>query len=283
MTSGLHLTDVVRRPPLRPWSDGGKIPWHEPGFSRRMLHEHLTQEHERASRPAPAIAAEVAWLHESLLGGRPSRVLDLGCGPGLYTSALARRGHTCTGVDFGPASIAHARETAHGEGLDCTYIEADLRAASFGDGHDLALLIQGELHTFPRPEAAALLAKIAAALRPGGRLVLEALRWEIVEAIGVQRGRWSTVDAGLWSDAPYIELYESAWDATEAVSMERWHIIDAASGSVSRYASTTQAYTEAELASMLDRAGLTPREGYDGWPGVGPGGGPFVLIVADRR
>jgi len=31
---------------------------------------------------------------------RGPEVLDLGCGPGLYASRLARLGHECTGIDY---------------------------------------------------------------------------------------------------------------------------------------------------------------------------------------
>jgi 2-polyprenyl-3-methyl-5-hydroxy-6-metoxy-1,4-benzoquinol methylase len=54
----------------------------------------------------------VAWIHAELLGGTPTDVLDLGCGPGLYTERLAALGHRCVGIDVSPASIAFARARA---------------------------------------------------------------------------------------------------------------------------------------------------------------------------
>ncbi|MBM3139805.1 MAG: class I SAM-dependent methyltransferase [Chloroflexi bacterium] len=113
----MRLDDVVRaaRPPL---AEAGprKIPWDDPAFSARMLREHLTQDHDGASRRAASIDAHARWLHDEVLRERASRVLDLGCGPGLYTARLAALGHDCTGVDFSPASIEHARAQAAGAG-----------------------------------------------------------------------------------------------------------------------------------------------------------------------
>ncbi|HEY5640757.1 MAG TPA: SAM-dependent methyltransferase, partial [Dehalococcoidia bacterium] len=89
----MKLEDVIRRTvPPAPWAEGDTVPWHEPGFSRRMLKEHFSQEHDAASRRTETIDAHVAWIHDELLAARPSRVLDLGCGPGLYMERLARLG-----------------------------------------------------------------------------------------------------------------------------------------------------------------------------------------------
>ena len=47
----MDILQIIQRiPNPRPWSEGEKIPWNEPGFSRRMLREHLSQEHDAASR-----------------------------------------------------------------------------------------------------------------------------------------------------------------------------------------------------------------------------------------
>jgi len=59
----LDLIDIIHRkavPP--PWSEGEKIPWDEPGFSQRMLLEHLSQEHDAASRRIETIERQVEWI-----------------------------------------------------------------------------------------------------------------------------------------------------------------------------------------------------------------------------
>src|SRR5512139_3579983 len=104
----MDLLELIRRQPVPvPWSEGEKIPWNDPDFSRRMLLEHLSQEHDAASRRFETIDRHVHWIHHAVLSGQPTRILDLGCGPGLYSSRLARLGHECVGIDFSPASIAH--------------------------------------------------------------------------------------------------------------------------------------------------------------------------------
>src|SRR3954449_4200661 len=99
----MHLADLVNRQfPPEPWAEGDNIPWHEPAFSARMLAEHLSQAHDAASRRAATIDRQVAWIDETIRHGRPAAILDLGCGPGLYSGRLAARGHTCVGIDYSP-------------------------------------------------------------------------------------------------------------------------------------------------------------------------------------
>ena len=126
------LNIIQRNQNPAPWSEDDKIPWHEPEFSRRMLVEHLTQDHDAASRRSERIDSQVSWINETLLDGKPSDILDLGCGPGLYPSRLASLGHRCLGIDFSPAAIQHARERAAARDLPCEYIHQDIRAASYG-------------------------------------------------------------------------------------------------------------------------------------------------------
>ena len=58
----MKLEDIVTRSALEPWTEGEKIPWDDPAFSARMLQEHLTQNHDRASRQLVLIERHVAWI-----------------------------------------------------------------------------------------------------------------------------------------------------------------------------------------------------------------------------
>jgi SAM-dependent methyltransferase len=253
----LKLLDIIHRKSIpKPWEEGEKIPWNDPEFSKRMLKEHLSQEHDAASRRFEIIDKHVSWIHNHVLKGKPTRILDLGCGPGLYTSRLARLGHQCVGIDFSPASIAYANEQAEEAGLNCKYFLHDIRTADYGDGYGLVMSIFGEFNVFRPEEAKGILAKAFGALVPNGFLLLEPHTFKEVFNLAVQPSSWYTTEKGLFSDRPHLYLQENLWDAENKVAIQRYYVIDAATGEVTCNSSSTQAYTDEEYRSLLVECGF---------------------------
>ncbi len=253
----VHLRDVIeRRVPPEPWAEGENIPWSDPAFSARMLAEHLSQEHDAASRRLETIDEQVEWVHNELLSGKATTVLDLCCGPGLYASRLARLGHECVGLDYSPASIEYAEAEARREGLAVTYLRRDVRAGGYGDGFGLALLIYGEFSTLRPADGRAVLDNGYRALTPGGIFLLEVHPREMIKRIGTGPATWRAEEAGLFSDRPHVRLDENFWDEESGTATTRYYIIDAATGDVIRHAQTFQGYTEEEFRELLRDAGF---------------------------
>jgi SAM-dependent methyltransferase len=267
----ISLNDLTALPPPAPWRDGDNIPWHEPGFSRRMLEHHLSPGSDSASRRPETIDAHVARVHEEILSGRPGRLLDLGCGPGLYTSRLARLGHTCEGIDYSPASIEYAVETAQRECLRCSYRCEDIRTAEYGDGFDLVMLISGELNVFRPEDARAILRTARAALDDGGTLMLEAHPFDHVRRIGQRARSWYAASRGLFSDELHVLLQEHAWDEATSTATTRYTVIDAATAGATVYAQTFQSYSDDQYRALLNECGfkdVTFVPSLDGSPAV---------------
>jgi SAM-dependent methyltransferase len=248
-----------------------------------MLKEHLSQEHDAASRRAHIIDRQVGWIHRHVLGGKASRILDLGCGPGLYASRLARLGHECVGIDYGPASIAYARGMAEREGLRCRYVEADVREASFGSGYDLVMFLYGELNVFRPADARAILSKAHDALRDGGLLLLEPHTYEAVQQLGQASNFWYSADGGLFSARPHLCLQDSFWDPDYEVAIERYYVVDAETGSVARHASSTQAYQEDAYRALLAGSGFGEVELYPSLTGEPDREQQSLLAILARK
>ena len=280
----MDMTHIVGRSPRpQPWDEGDNIPWHEPAFSRRMLVEHLSQEHDLASRRTEIIDSQVQWIHRYLLGGRATRILDLGCGPGLYSSRLARLGHECVGIDYSPASIGYATDRAQRGRLRCRYVLDDIRRADYGSGFGLVMLIYGEFNVFPRDDARSILAKAHTALASGGVILLEPHPFAEVERQGRRSRTWHSAENGLFAESPHVVLQESFWDASRHTATFRYYVIDAATAKVTRHASSFQAYSDQEYRSLLNEAGF---EGVQLLPALGgeqgDAEGELMAIVARR-
>ncbi len=254
----MNLFDVAQRvSPAQPWVEGDNIPWNEPDFSQRMLKEHLSQQHDAASRRFEIIDRHVTWIHQEVVADRAVRVLDLGCGPGLYTSRLAHLGHTCAGIDFSPAAIAYARQQAAEQHLNCTYREGDLRQVDFDQDFDLVMQIFGEFNVFKPDDIRLILQKSWQALKPGGTLLLEVHSLHLIQQIGTDAPRWSASSAGLFSEKPHIYLEEGFWDETALVATRRHFVIDAASAEVTRYAASYQGYHDHQYLALLAECGFS--------------------------
>jgi len=278
----LKLLDIIHRQGVpKPWAEGEKIPWDDPEFSRRMLDEHLSQQHDAASRRFEIIEKHVTWIHNQILKGKPARILDLGCGPGFYTHRLAQLGHQCTGIDFSPASIAYARKQAEEAGLDCEYTQQDIRTAHFGGQYGLVMSIYGEINVFRPEEVKGILAKAHSALVPGGSLLIEPHTYEIVVEIGENPPSWYSTSKGLFSDQPHLVMQENFWDAANQVAIQRYYVIDTESGEVVRHASTTQAYKNEGYHSLLTECGFEKQVFF---PALGgdtdhPDGGLMAILA----
>ena len=284
MASMKSLLDIVNRKPIpAPWTEGDNIPWNDPDFSERMLAEHLSQEHDLASRKSATIDEHVDWIFSTVLDGRPGTLLDLGCGPGLYANRLSARGCECVGVDFSPASIRHARETAEADDLSCRFMHADLRDEAFGVGFDLVMMIYGQFNVFPRHRGTEILKKARAALAPGGHLLLEVQSAAHIQKEGETGPSWYSASSGLFSDTPHLVLQESFWDAEAAASTLRFSVIDAETASVSSYALSNEAYTEEELGEALRAAGFCEVQIFPSLSGKAISGGPDLPVVVARR
>lgn len=248
------------------WDGAYKIPWNDPDFSRRMLAEHLSQEHDLASRKRQMIQEQVQWIHEHICNNAPVKLLDIGCGPGLYIEQFAALDYDCCGIDFSPASIEYARNRL---GDKARLIESDIRSVDFGGGYNLAMMIFGEFNVFSPDECRMILKKTFEALSPGGKLLLEAHTFDAVERIGRAPNSWYRSGPGLlglFSDEPHICLVENRWIDKQQTALQQFHILDAADGSVKSYRSTTKAWTNDQYKRLLREAGFADVVTHSDWP-----------------
>jgi SAM-dependent methyltransferase len=249
-----------------------------------MLKNHLSQDHDWASRRLEFVKHQVEWLTGQL--APQSRILDLACGPGFYTQILGGLGHHCVGVDFSPASIEYARQEAAREGLPLEYALNDIRRYDTNQTFDCVMFIFGEFNVFSAADAKAILAKAARMLKPGGLFVLEGHRFEAVRDIGEAPASWWSCQAGegVLSDDPHLCLQENYWDQASSTATTRYFTLDAATSEIRMFCSSWTGYTLAQYETLLIEAGFqTPRLlTADQWPVGGPFEGVMMTLVCRK-
>src|SRR5436190_18459317 len=168
-----------------------------------------------------------------LLAPKPGeRILDLGCGTGHLTAAIAEAGASVVGLDQSPEMLEQARSAYP----NLEFVLGDARKFSFEDSFD-GVFSNAVLHWVRSPEA--VIRCVRDALKPGGRFVAEFggkgnVR-AIEAALRVAAGR-----AGLRLDEPL------------------WYF-----PGVGEYATLLEtAGLEVRFATLFDRP--TPLEGPDG-------------------
>ena len=119
-----------------------------------------------------------APLLDAGVPGAGGAVLDVGCGAGATTLAMARRlgpAGRCVGVDIAAPLVAVARARAAAESLpSATFVQADAQTHAFEPGVFDAVISRFGVMFFGDPTAA--FANLRRAARPGARLAFVAWR-----------------------------------------------------------------------------------------------------------
>jgi len=106
------------------------------------------------------VRAQVAGIFAREQEGRTppfGDALDLGCGSGIHSVELARRGWRVTGVDDVPRAIRRARARARAAGVEARFVRGDITALDDSSlGRDYRLVLDfGAVHGVPERQRAA--------------------------------------------------------------------------------------------------------------------------------
>lgn len=228
--------------------------WADPHISERMLRHHLDDALEGASRPTEFIDRSVEWIVRTFAVGEGARVVDLGCGPGLYTNRLARTGASVTGVDFSPRSIAHAQATAERDDLPVTHVVADYLDWAPEERFDLALMIFGDYGAMSPEQRRQLLDQVERLLRPGGAFLFDVASLAAMADLEETAAYAPKLMDGFWSADPYYGFLNTFIYPDARASVDRYEIVEASR--TRTFWTWTQYFDPASLAAELEACGF---------------------------
>jgi SAM-dependent methyltransferase len=231
------------------------LPWasHAVNFLRCRSHEGFPN-----MRPFAAADACAAWIAEQI--GLPPRssVLDIGCGPGMYSNRLAARGYQVTGIDIAQDFLDYAAAEAAEHGWPARYENISLFDLPYRAEFDLALLLQSVVNLVASSELDRILAGIWRALRPGGHFIGEFL---VASAAFLAAGPTITEAVSLlrqspWSDQPHAWM-ERNLTFPESNQLVTHHLIfSLESGQAHEHWSRYQLQSIARLTDLLTGHGF---------------------------
>lgn len=156
-----------------PYAPGTSSLWDDPHISKNMLKAHLSADVDGATRKHDFVARSVEWIATLAPPAKYPRLLDLGCGPGIYGNLLAKRGYSVTGIDLSERSISYAVEAARQSALDVTYICQNYLELNEMNDFDVITLIYCDFGVLSDADRRQLLMKIYQGLKPGGVLIFD--------------------------------------------------------------------------------------------------------------
>lgn len=196
---------------------------------------------------------EADFIIRSLGLSPGARVLDIACGAGRHAIALANRGFRVAGVDLSEALLTRARREAEERELAIEFRREDMRALPWGDDFDGAYTFFGSFGYFDDAGNAAALRAAAAALKPGGVLLLDTHVAETILPVFQRRG-WSPIGEDR-------VLEERVYDHRSGRIDTQWSLIQG--GELSLAQSSMRIYTFKELCRLAEGVGLGYREAFD--------------------
>jgi SAM-dependent methyltransferase len=209
-----------------------------------------------------------------LCGGEARTALDLCCGPGRMSVALAKRGIRTTGVDLSTFLLDKAKARAGEAGVEVEWVREDMRRFVRAEAFDLAINVFTSFGYFAEPEEnLRVLENVQRSLRPGGCFVIELMNKERLAHVFE-----STLSTVLPDGRLFIDRHRVV-DGWQQIQGE-WYFLEDGRYQVFRHRHFI--YSGQELRALLLQAGFAEVALYGGFEGAPFDGWKRLVAVARR-
>jgi len=242
------------------YEKGSSVMWTDQHISKQLLELHINPEHDVASRSKLKIEKITNWILE-ITDNPHMKILDLGCGPGLYAELLAQKGHSITGVDFSESSIQYAIRQAKEKQLDIEYLNKNYLELNFDSQFDLVILIYLDFCALLPNERDKVLMNIYRSLKNGGVFICDVVNERNIEKKTISHS-WEVQNSGFWKNIPYIAL-TNGYHYPDAKTIANHHIVIDEHDTIDTYIFWSHYYKKEDLVQILELKGFTDIKNYE--------------------
>jgi len=142
-------------------------------YQKKLYSLQCDPRNDKGARSPDNVALHCHWIHKTFSKKRYLRILDVGCGIGLYSHQLAKYGHQVVGIDISAIVIKHAAKISVND--RCSFICGDIFDYNSPDKFDLILFTYSIFNTLSYQKGLALLQHLYGMQFSGGAFYIEAL------------------------------------------------------------------------------------------------------------
>ena len=253
-----QIKKISNKPQL--YEKGTSVMWTDPHISKQLLELHINPENDVASRSRIKIEKITNWILAR--ADKPEmKILDLGCGPGLYAELLSQKGHAVVGVDISENSIQYAIRQAKEKHLDIEYLNKNYLDIDFDNQFDLVILIYLDFCVLLPDERDKVLKNIYRALKKGGLFICDVVNEKNIDKKTISQS-WEVQEKGFWKDKPYIAL-TNGYHYPEAKVLANHHIVIGEFDTVDTYIFWSHYYEKKDMVQILESKGFTDVKEYE--------------------
>jgi len=234
--------------------------WTNEHTAQQMLQYHLNEEIDVSSRNKSFIEKSVKWIisHFNIDGN--TKVMDFGCGPGLYTTRLAKYGAKVTGIDFSKNSIEFAKKVAGENNLNINYIIANYLEYETTEKFDLIIMIMCDFCALSPQQRKTVLAKFNSLLNPGGSILLDVYSLHAFDLKEESATYELNQLFGFWSPDEYYTFVNNFKYDKEKVMLDKYTIFEENRKRI--VYNWLQYYSEKSLKNEFDENSFSIKEIY---------------------
>jgi len=222
--------------------------WTDEHISKSLLDAHLDEAHDAASRKYDKRTNIVNWINTHI--NPCSKIIDLGCGPGLYAYELGKLGHNVLGVDFNKESLNYAQNNKSIRDVVqyryCNYLKDKIEGKI-----NAAMMIYCDFGALIPDEQKLLLNKLNNLLYDDGLLFFDVFGKEALKKQKEKRNWFISGGGDFWNKEPYFLMEEIKYFEKENALGTRYYLLEQGNGKIKEYIMWDQYYDEQSIKTLL--------------------------------